>query len=43
MHSPLNPNLIDTGTPPIPEAYAWTSRYDGAAGPLINMAQAAPS
>ena len=38
----LNPNLIDTGTPPIPEAYAWTARYDGAAGPLINMAQAAP-
>jgi len=40
--SPLNPNLLDTGTPPIPEAYAWTHRYDGAAGPLINMAQAAP-
>ena len=38
----LNPNLLDTGTPPIPEAYAWTSRYDGSAGPLMNMAQAAP-
>ena len=42
MPAPLNPNLLDTGTPPIPEAYAWTSRYEGAAGPLINMAQAAP-
>ena len=38
----LNPNLIDTGTPPIPEAYGWTSRYDGSAGALMNMAQAAP-
>ena len=42
MHAPLNPHLLDTGTPPIPEAYAWTSRYDGSAGPLMNMAQAAP-
>ena len=42
MFAPLNPNLLDTGTPPIPEAYAWTARYDGSAGPLINMAQAAP-
>jgi aspartate/methionine/tyrosine aminotransferase len=42
MPAPLNPDLLDTGTPPIPEAYSWTSRYDGAAGPLMNMAQAAP-
>ena len=42
MQAPLNPNLLDTGTPPIPEAYAWVKRYGGAAGPLINMAQAAP-
>ena len=42
MTAPLNPHLLDTGTPPIPEAYAWTSRYDGSAGPLMNMAQAAP-
>jgi aspartate/methionine/tyrosine aminotransferase len=42
MSPPLNPNLLDTGTPPIPEAYSWTSRYDASAGPLINMAQAAP-
>ena len=42
MQAPLNPHLLDTSTPPIPEAYAWVGRYDGAAGPLINMAQAAP-
>jgi aspartate/methionine/tyrosine aminotransferase len=42
MHAALNPNLLDTSTPPIPEAYAWVKRYSGAAGPLINMAQAAP-
>ena len=42
MQAPLNPHLLDTATPCIPEAYAWVARYDGAAGPLINMAQAAP-
>ncbi len=40
MH--LNPNLLDTSTPPIPEAYGWSEAYRGAMGPLINMAQAAP-
>ncbi|MFO1173352.1 MAG: aminotransferase [Hyphomicrobiaceae bacterium] len=39
----LNPNLLDTSTPPIPEAYAWSESYGEAMGPLINMAQAAPS
>ncbi len=39
----LNRNLVDTSTPPIPEAYDWAERYDGSAGPLVNMAQAAPS
>lgn len=39
----LNPDLIDTSTPPIPEAYGWAARYDGSLGPLINMAQAVPS
>jgi aspartate/methionine/tyrosine aminotransferase len=38
----VSPNLIDTGTPPIPEAYIWADRYDGRGGPLINLAQAAP-
>ncbi len=42
MTAPLNPLLLDTGTPPIPQAYAWVARYNGNAGPLMNMAQAAP-
>jgi aspartate/methionine/tyrosine aminotransferase len=43
MSPELNPNLLDTATPPIPEAYAWSESYGEAYGPLINMAQAAPS
>jgi aspartate/methionine/tyrosine aminotransferase len=43
MSPDLNPNLLDTATPPIPEAYAWSESYDGRHGKLINMAQAAPS
>lgn len=39
----LNPMVVDTGSPPIPEAYRWTERYDGAKGPLILLSQAAPS
>jgi aspartate/methionine/tyrosine aminotransferase len=39
----LNQNLIDTGSPPIPEAYGWTERYDGRHGPLILLSQAAPT
>lgn len=38
----LNPRLIDTGTPPIPEAQGWAARYDGRAGPLIDLSQAVP-
>jgi aspartate/methionine/tyrosine aminotransferase len=38
----FNPAIIDTGTPPIPEATAWAERYDGRQGPLINLSQAAP-
>lgn len=42
-HSPaLNPDLLDTGTPPIPEAQGWARAYDGAAGPLIDLSQAVP-
>ena len=42
-HSPaLNPDLIDTGTPPIPEAQGWARAYDGNAGPLIDLSQAVP-
>jgi len=39
---PLNPNVVDTGTPPIPAARAWMARYDGAHGPAIDLSQAAP-
>lgn len=38
----INPNLIDTATPPIPEAQAWGRAYDGSAGPLIDLSQAVP-
>ncbi|MGL4322898.1 MAG: aminotransferase [Beijerinckiaceae bacterium] len=39
----LNPNTLDTGTPPIPEAKAWIQSYDGSHGPLIDLSQAAPA
>lgn len=38
----LNPLLVLTATPPIPEAKAWTAAYDGTAGPLIDFSQAVP-
>jgi aspartate/methionine/tyrosine aminotransferase len=41
--APINPHLIDTATPPIPEARAWIARYDRARGPLIDLSQAAPA
>jgi aspartate/methionine/tyrosine aminotransferase len=40
--SAINPLVADVGSPPIPEAQAWTRRYDGALGPLINLSQAVP-
>lgn len=39
----LNPRLIDTGSPPIPEIQAWGRRYDGRHGPLVNLCQAVPA
>jgi aspartate/methionine/tyrosine aminotransferase len=42
MHLPMNPDLLETGSPPIPEALAWLSAYDGAHGPAIKLSQAAP-
>ena len=39
--APLNPDLIDTATPPIPEAQGWARAYDGRRGPLIDLSQAA--
>jgi aspartate/methionine/tyrosine aminotransferase len=38
----LNPLSLDTATPPIPEAKAWTRRYAGQHGPLVNLSQAVP-
>ena len=40
--TPLNPRLLDTGSPPIPEIQAWGARYAGEGG-LLNMCQAVPS
>src|SRR3954451_23918703 len=38
----LNPRLLDTGSPPIPEIQTWGARYAGP-GELLNMCQAVPS
>ena len=38
----LNPNLAATAVPPVPEARRWGAAYDGRAGPLLNVSQAAP-
>ena len=38
----LNPDLLDTASPPIPEARGWAEAYDGSLGPLINLSQAVP-
>ncbi|MBA5778261.1 aminotransferase [Stappia sp. F7233] len=38
----LNALLLDTATPPIPEAQAWLRAYDGAFGQPINLSQAVP-
>jgi aspartate/methionine/tyrosine aminotransferase len=38
----INPLLVDTGTPPIPEAQAWLSAYGGSLGAPIDLSQAVP-
>lgn len=38
----VNPHLLDTATPPIPEAKAWLARYAGECGPKIDLSQAVP-
>ena len=38
----LNPRLLDTGSPPIPEVQAWGARYAGPGG-VLNMCQAVPA
>lgn len=42
MSFSINPLLVDTGTPPIPEAKSWLAAYDGRHGPAIDLSQAAP-
>ncbi len=42
MGPSANPLLVDTGTPPIPEAKGWLAAYDGSKGPVIDLSQAAP-
>lgn len=42
MPATFNPDLLDTGTPPIPQAQGWAQAYDGRHGPLINLSQAVP-
>ena len=39
---PVNPHLLATASPPIPEAQGWATRYDGDLGPLVDLAQAVP-
>jgi len=38
----LNANLIDTGTPPIPEAQGWLAHWPGAPADRIDLSQAVP-
>ena len=38
----LNPLVLDTGSPPIPEVQAWGRAYGGGRGPLIDLCQAVP-
>lgn len=42
MPPAANPRVVDTGSPPIPEARVWLSRYAGGCGPILNLSQAAP-
>ncbi len=38
----LSPRIQATATPPIPAARAWAARYQGQAGPAIDLTQAVP-
>jgi aspartate/methionine/tyrosine aminotransferase len=37
-----NPLIVDTGSPPIPEAGGWLAGYGGRYGPALRLSQAAP-
>jgi aspartate/methionine/tyrosine aminotransferase len=38
----LSPRIRATEAPPIPAARAWAARYDGCAGPALDLTQAVP-
>jgi aspartate/methionine/tyrosine aminotransferase len=38
----LSPRILATEAPPIPAARAWAARYDGRAGPALDLTQAVP-
>ena len=38
----LNPLLTRVELPPIPQAHGWAARYDGSAGPALDLCQAVP-
>ncbi len=42
MDLPLSPRILATQTPPIPAVRGWASRYDGRAGPVLDLTQAVP-
>mgnify|MGYP002622571128 FL=1 len=42
MIPPLSSRIRATAAPPIPTARAWAARYDGRAGPAIDLTQAVP-
>ncbi len=39
---PLSPRITATSAAPIPQAKGWAARYDGRAGPVIDLTQAVP-
>jgi aspartate/methionine/tyrosine aminotransferase len=38
----VNPLVLDTASPPIPEAWEWARRYGGHLGKLLDLCQAVP-
>jgi aspartate/methionine/tyrosine aminotransferase len=38
----VNPLVVDTGSPPIPQVQAWRAGYGGGFGPAIDLSQAVP-
>lgn len=42
MTLPLSPRIRSTQAPPIPAVRGWAARYDGRAGPVLDLTQAVP-